>query len=135
MESCELVLCNQTKQKLRKSFVAHATVIYNETFDEQMALLILCCTAQKIPHGFSLVETNRYPLEEDLVISQMLVKDRNWQNILFLALLEVLYLVARVLVRRASFQLIGPVVEGLELLLLAIYQFLPSLWCILEMVI
>jgi hypothetical protein len=43
-----------------------------------MALLIIYCTEQKILHGFSLVETNVYPLEEDLVISQMLVKDRNW---------------------------------------------------------
>lgn len=78
MESCELVLLDQTEQELLKSLVAHATVINNETFDEQMALLIIYCTEQKILHGFSLVETNVYPLEEDLVISQMLVKDRNW---------------------------------------------------------
>lgn len=78
MESCELVLSNQTEQELLKSFVAHATVIYNETFDEQMALLIIYCIEQKILNGFSLVKTNIYPLEEDLVISQMLVKDRNW---------------------------------------------------------
>ena len=44
MESCELVLLDQTEQELLKSLVAHATVINNETFDEQMALLIIYCT-------------------------------------------------------------------------------------------
>ena len=55
MNSSQGILGNQAEQELLKNFVAHATVVYDEAFDEQMALFLISCVEQKILHGCGLV--------------------------------------------------------------------------------